>query len=271
MKPAAFIDALHAGRRVYGTCITSPTPKFPAMAGATGLDFVFIDTEHTAIDRSMLNWMCEAYNAEGLTTIVRTPAPDPYQACMALDGGAAGVVAPYVESVEQVRALVGAVKYRPLKGRVLYDALEGRKPLDAATQAFLAARNAAKVAIINVESVPALERLDEIASVPGLDGFFVGPHDLSINLGVPEDYDHPRFAEAITKIIQTARRHMIGVGIHYSGALDKQIGWAKEGANIMIHGSDISLLNDAIRAMTGTLREACGDGDGAGAEADVVI
>ena len=86
-------EALRNGQRVYGTLIVSPSPHWPALVSTIGLDFVFIDTEHIAIDRHELAWMCRAYGAMNLAPVVRFPSPDPYQACMVLDGGACGVVA----------------------------------------------------------------------------------------------------------------------------------------------------------------------------------
>ena len=91
---------LRAGERAYGTLIVSPSPRWPDMVAKLGLDFVFIDTEHIAIDRDRLSWMCQTYRGLGLPPLVRIPSPDPYQACMVLDGGAAGVIAPYLETAD---------------------------------------------------------------------------------------------------------------------------------------------------------------------------
>ncbi|MBT3481466.1 MAG: aldolase, partial [Opitutales bacterium] len=81
-----------AGEKVFGTLIVSPSPRWPEAVRGCGLDFVFIDTEHIAIDRADLSWMCQTYAALGLPPIVRIPSPDPYTATMALDAGAAGIV-----------------------------------------------------------------------------------------------------------------------------------------------------------------------------------
>ena len=105
--------------------------------------------------------MCRAYAALDLPPIVRITAPDPYQACMVLDGGAAGVVAPYVETAEEVRRLAGAVKYRPLKGRSLRNVLDGKGFPEGRTEAYLARNNAGSVLIVNIESTPAIENLDD--------------------------------------------------------------------------------------------------------------
>lgn len=117
--------SLHSGGPVFGTLIVSPSPFWPKVLGDCGLDFVFIDTEHIALDRSQVSWMCRTYAAMGLPPLVRTVSPSPYEATMLLDDGAAGVVAPYIEQAEQVQQLRGATKLRPLKGQRLNDALAG--------------------------------------------------------------------------------------------------------------------------------------------------
>lgn len=251
--------ALHNGTRVYGTCVVSPSPKWPVMIAGTGLDFVFIDMEHMPHDREQVASMCQTYAALGLAPIVRIPEPDPYCACMALDGGAAGIIAPYVETVEQVRALRGAVKFRPLKGRRLERILEGQEEPEPALAAYLDEWNTGKIMIVNIESIPALEALDEILAIPGLDALLVGPHDLSLNLGIPEEYNHPRFNEAVSTIIRKSRARNVGVGIHYSFGIEKEIAWGREGANLILHSSDFFLVKDALTADFKTFREAFGD------------
>ncbi len=181
-----------------------------------GLDFVFLDTEHAVLDRSTLAWMCQTYAGLGLAPIVRIPAPDPYLASQVIDGGAAGVIAPYVESVSQVRQLRGAVKLRPLKGERLSRVLSGDEELESTVREYLATYNRGNLCIINIESVPALNALDDILAVPDIDALLIGPHDLSINLGIPEQYSHPRFEEAVQTVIKKGRAAGVGVGIHYS-------------------------------------------------------
>ena len=123
MTPRELKNALHDGGPVLGTLIVSPSPFWPKIIGDCGLDFVFIDTEHIALDRSQVSWMCRTYAAMGLPPLVRTGSPSPYEATMVLDDGAAGVVAPYIEEVDQVKKLRGASKLRPLKGKRLEEAL----------------------------------------------------------------------------------------------------------------------------------------------------
>ena len=117
-------QSLRSGRFVYSTLVASTSPHWTTALGDAGIDFVFIDTEHIPIGRETLSWMCRACSAIGVPPVVRVPSPDPFEATKVLDGGAAGVIAPYVETAEQVRGLVGATRLRPLKGQRLQAALE---------------------------------------------------------------------------------------------------------------------------------------------------
>jgi len=226
------------------------------VVASLGLDFVFIDTEHIPLDREKLAWMCQAYRAVGLPPIVRITSPDPYEACVALDGGAVGIVAPYVETPEQVRELVGAVKKRPLKGRTLARHLAG-EPLDSDLQAYVEKRAAPRTLIVNIESAPALAALDEILAVDGLDGVLIGPHDLSCSLGVPENYEHPTFLAACDTIITKARARGLGAGAHVTYQANRSAHeerWARLGANLIVHAADIILFAEGIRRDVGDLK-----------------
>lgn len=253
--------ALRAGQRVFGTCIISPAPQWPRMIAKTGLDFVFIDTEHIVLDRTQLSWMCQTYAGLGLAPIVRIPAPDPYLACQMVDAGAAGVIAPYVESVSQVRDLRGAVKLRPLKGERLARVLTGDEQLPQSERDYLANYNRGTLCIVNIESVPALNALNEILEVPDVDALLIGPHDLSINLGIPEQYDHPKFEEAVQTIFRKARSAGVGVGMHYSGldGKEKLTKWARSGMNMIIHSSDLTIVGHTLTQDLTDFRDSLGD------------
>ena len=261
MNAQEIVTALHEGRRVYGTLVVSTSPHWPGAMSGIGLDFVFIDTEHIAIGRESLSGMCRTYSALGLAPIVRIPEPDPYRACMVLDGGASGVIAPYVETVEQVKALRGAVKLRPLKGQRLRRILDDEEEPEPQLGKYLEQRNHGNLLIINIESRPAMERLDELLSVPGVDAVLIGPHDLSISLGIPEQYRDPRFDAAVRRIIRAARDRHIGVGIHFSSGLDQEVAWIEAGANLIVHSSDIAACRRTLSEEFRALRESADDLD----------
>lgn len=262
------VRALHNGRRVYGTLLISPAPEWVRVVSLLGLDYVFLDTEHIALDRSQLSWMCRAYAAAGMAPLVRIPEPDAYLACMALDGGAAGIIAPYVETPEQVRSLVGAVKHKPLKGARLVRTLAG-SGVEPALREYLDRANAGNALIVNIESVPALERLDEILAEPGLDAVLVGPHDLTCSLGIPEQWDHPRFIAAVDTIITKARARGIGAGIHaiFENSLEAEARWAMLGANLIMHHADMLAFRFAMSRDLATLKVMLGDAPSGAGEA----
>ena len=258
MNSKEFLSHIKEGKYLYGTAILSVSPIWPLAVKKTGVDFVFIDTEHTPIDRTTLSHMCHAYNGYGLPTLVRIPSADPQEARKVLDGGASGILAPYIELPEQVRKLVGAVKMRPLKGERLKKALENQEAFEPELKDYLEDYNQDKFLMINIESVPALERLDQILAEPGLDGIIIGPHDLSISLGIPEKYHDPQFEDAVKNIISKAREKGLSAGIHLSQGAELQIKWAKAGANIILHSSDIALFQQRLKADIMDIRKALG-------------
>lgn len=247
------------GQNIYGTCITSSVPNWPKLIANAELDFVFLDTEHIPLDRSELSKMCQIYQALGITPIVRIPKPDPYRASQVIDDGAIGIIAPYLENINQIKELVGAVKYRPLKGQKLKDILDGKTKPNEELKVYLNQFNLGNLCIANIESIPAIEKLDELLSNDGLDGVFIGPHDLSISMGIPEQYDHPDFIETVKRIIKKSRKYTLGVGIHFSLDPQRQIDWIKEGVNIVIHSSDMALFSQRLGDDMKKMKLASGD------------
>jgi 4-hydroxy-2-oxoheptanedioate aldolase len=256
MTGREIIEALHAGRYVFASAVVGMSPQWPDLAKKTGIDFVFVDTEHIPLDRQTLSYLCQTYQALGLPPVVRIPCNDPFEACKALDAGAGGIIGPYLETAEQARALVGAVKLRPLKGRRLAEALRDRNTLEPELADYLEKRNGDKIFIANIESVPAIENLHDICSVQGLDAVLIGPHDLSCSLGIPEQYTHPRFDEAVRTIFRIAREHGVGAGIHFWLGMEQEITWAKAGGNLVMHSSDLAAFSRTLKAEIDQLRSA---------------
>lgn len=284
---------LHSGERVYGTCCLSTSPKFPGALAASGIDCVFIDTEHVPIPIDTLSWMCSAFKGLGVPPIVRVPEPEPYKVCEYLDAGACGIIAPYLETVEQVKMLVGCVKLRPLKGeklKLILDNLEPIKPEDGAntneilyaqvdkilgetdTSTFMKKKNANNVLLLNIESVAAVGRLEELCAIPGVDSTIVGPHDLSCNYGVPEQWESRTFHDAIDRIIDVSKKYNMGCGIHYSfiNQLDYQVKWSKRGANLVMHSADVKLVSRQLASDLAYIRAGNGDGKVATGEVEGV-
>lgn len=252
-------EALRKGQRLYGTLITSTSPKWMDVMAGLNLDCVFIDTEHIPLDWHELGWMCHAFRGLGIAPIVRIPKPDPFEACRVLDMGARGIVAAYVESPEEVNRLRGAVKLRPLKGKKLQAILSGESRLEGELADYIEKYNENHVLLVNIESVPGVEALDQILAVPGLDGVLIGPHDLSCSLGVPEQYDHPLFEQAMREIITKARAKNIGAGAHFLPSVEHETKWGKAGLNLILHLADMTLFRRALHEDLTRLRKSFGE------------
>ena len=137
--------------------------------------------------------------------------------------------------------------------------LNEEKEIPTDLQDYLNDYNLGNLCIANIESMPAVENLDELLSIKGLDAVFIGPHDLSISMGIPEQYDHPDFIKMAKKIIQKAREYTLGVGIHFSLEPQRQIDWMKEGVNIVVHSSDIALFSQKLKADLDIIKSASND------------
>jgi 4-hydroxy-2-oxoheptanedioate aldolase len=258
MRGADLRTALRAGERVYGTAVEGyGQPRWPRFFSGLGLDFVFMDNEHTPLNRETMAWAAQAYAAQGIAPLLRIPELSASLAAIAVDLGAHGVIAPYVETVEQAKALIGAVKYRPLKGAALQHLLDGGSAPSDETAAYLPTYNPDAVLIVMIESPAGIANLPALLALGGIDGVLIGPHDLSISLGIPEQYDHPRFTGALKQIIHHSRAQQVGVGIHYvSGSTERYLEWARWGFNLVCHRSDTLFVARGIQQEIGSLRQA---------------
>lgn len=178
---------------------------------------------------------------------------------MVLDGG---VIAPYVETVAQAQAqaLRGALKLRPIKGERLAAALRDVTTLEPELRAYFEGRNRDSLFIINIDSAPALARLDELLAVLDLDAVLSGPHDLWCSLCIPKRYNDPRFEVAVLTIIPRAGAAGESSGIHWWGPLERFDSWIKAGLNLIISNGDISAMQAKLGADIMALRRASGDG-----------
>jgi 4-hydroxy-2-oxoheptanedioate aldolase len=253
-------DALHQGRRVYATALVAPGPHFPDVVKDGQVDFVFIDTEHVPIGRETLAWMCQVFAGMSIPPVVRIPSPDAWEAAKVLDGGGAGgIIGPYIETVDQVRALAGAVRWRPIKGQRLQEVLRDPGTLEPKLRSYLEARNQDTLLILTIESVPAINNLDNLLAVPGVDAVLIGPYDLSCSLAIPHEYEHPRFVEAVRTVFQKARAHQVGAGVHYWPGIQQEIAWARAGGNLIMHSADITTFRQELAPNLAALRSALGD------------
>ena len=255
MNGAELKATLKSGGRVFGTMISiARNPKWIPILDSVGLDYVVIDTEHNYRSRGELGDFLMMMNTTGVVPIVRIPVPDAHYVTMAMDAGAQGVLAPYCETVDQVKEVVAAAKWRPLKGEAVDRVVATGEHVSDATRAYLENRNKNSIAIIGIESVAAVENLEKMLQVPGIDGIFVGPNDMSISLGIPDQYDQKIYQEMVKKVIDTSEAHGVATLVHQQTP-DLSTYWISQGARFILHGTDRRALTEGFKSDFGALRD----------------
>jgi len=247
-------QALEQKRLALGILCSVPSPLMVEMLGHAGYDFVVLDAEHVSVNPETLENMIRAAELSGTTPLVRVGSLAADGILRALDAGAMGVVAPRVRSREDAQALVRAARYAPLGTRGITGGRTtgfGSIPLPE----YLKRANEQILTVAMIEDREALEVLDEIVSVEGLDMVLEGAIDLSQSLGIPAQVDHPRLQEAIASIAAACRRH--GVPFCAIPRLPGQVeDWARAGAAAMLLGDDRGAAFRALKAHVETARRA---------------
>jgi 4-hydroxy-2-oxoheptanedioate aldolase len=208
-------QALRAGRPQFGTLLNFGDPLVAEMMAAVGFDWLLVDTEHGPIDLGTLATMFATITRYPVAPLVRVPAIADEHFKRVLDAGAWGVLAPNVRTREEAERLVAACQYPPAGIRSLG---AGRFPLSFKTDppTYFARANDELLLIAQIEHVEAVEHIDAILSVPGLDACYVGPNDFCASMGLAPSLEppHREFAEAMQAVLAAARRHGVAPGIH---------------------------------------------------------
>lgn len=248
-------QTLRDGGSVFG-CMFSAigTTRFRNVLAGSTLDYVVIDSEHGSRDRKEIQELCRMLRDVDIAPIVRIPVPMAHWVAMALDAGAAGVLVPYCETVEQVEECVATAKWHPLKGEYLTRAVtEGVFPSER-TREYLAARHAESIVIIGIESEPAYERLEAILGVGSIDGIFVGPNDMTTSLGIPDEVTNPIYLDVLKGVIARSEAHGVPVMIHQQ-TVDTSTTAIELGARFVLHSTDARFMQIAMQEHMAELRQ----------------
>jgi len=248
---ATFRARLRAREVLIGTFVKTPSPVVVELLGLTPLDCLCLDAEHAPFDRGSLDACLMALGASGMPALVRVPANDPAHVLGALDSGATGIVVPHVVSAQEARAAVKASHYGP-GGRGYAGSPRAARYTTRAMgeQRALAADQTTVIA--QIEDAPALDALDDILAVPGLDAVFVGRMDLAVSMGA-DSPDHPGVLQAVGRVVAAGRTAGVAVGMFVPspGELDR---WLAAGATFFLLGSDQQFVLDGARALAADVR-----------------
>ena len=245
------------GGEALGAWLTLPSIVAAEATARSGVDYACVDLQHGALDYRDAVGMFQAIVAGGSRPIARVPWNEPGIIGKILDAGAEGVVVPMVNSAAEAAAAVTAGRYPPAGGRSWGPVVAGLR-----TAGGVADANERIAIIPMIETVTAMEHLDDILGVPGVDAIYVGPADLSISLGLtPGNNDgEVAFDEALSAIVAGCRRHGVVAGIHSTGALTPRR--LEQGFAMVTVTSDLVALRAGLAAELAAARGAAGPAEG---------
>jgi 4-hydroxy-2-oxoheptanedioate aldolase len=249
------LKAAFKGRQAtFGTWLSFGSVAVAERLAGAGFDWLTIDLEHSPTNHETAALMAMAVAARGTVPIVRVPSSSDDHIKRALDLGAYGVVAPMVTTVEQAQAVVASCKYPPEGARSLAGA---RNDLawETDSSTYFARANSEIAVIIQIEHARALDNIDEILAVAGIDCAFVGPQDLSSSLGCKPmlESPDPRYQEALDTIMASAQRHGVATGIMVVSA-EQARQRAEQGFNMIALASEVRIMMAAVSELVSKLR-----------------
>ena len=242
----AWIDKQRLGTLLQGTFLNLGSPLSARMAAQTGFDWVLIDLEHGAGTEETLASLLLAVEGSTCAPIVRVVSNNQDSIKRALDLGAVGVMIPYVSTAAEAEAAVSYTRFPPVGCRgvasstvatgfgMWTDRYHQSAPTDVTT-------------IVQIETREGVENAGEIAAVDGVDVLFVGPLDLSFNLGCAKQFDHPDLHAAFDQVVQACRSHNKAAGILSNP--QRFAGHQTQGFTFVAVGSDAGALREGLEQL----------------------
>jgi 2-dehydro-3-deoxyglucarate aldolase len=229
-------DKLKEGKVLFGTGITIAHPDVAEVMGQVGYDWVMFDMEHTPFEVADIQVLLQAMKPSASVPVVRVAWNDMVLIKRALDIGAYGIVVPWVNSKEDAERAVQAVKYPP-------QGLRGYGPRRASLgdPEYAKTANDEIFLAIQIETKKAVDSVEKILSVPGIDAVFIGPYDLSMSLGVFTQWDSPVFIKSVAKILASAQKHNVVPGMLAPAEWQKRV---QEGFKIIMLTQDLPMMQE---------------------------
>ena len=244
MKKNKLKKALRDNEQTYGSWITLANPLIPEIMAEAGFDWLCIDMEHSSIELSdVLNLILSIEN-NNMVPLVRVGENNSNLIKRVMDAGSCGVIVPNINSHDDAKAAVDAVRYYPngTRGVGLYRAQGfGNKFLE-----YIDWLENQSIVIAQIEHIEAVRNIDEIFTTPGIDAFIVGPYDLSGSLGKPGKFEDKEVQQAINIILEAGEKHGITAGFHsVSSDPSEALLYKKKGFKLLGFSLDSIFLGDA--------------------------
>jgi len=238
------------GKVSIGSWMSMGHVSIAEILASAGYDWVVIETEHTAIDVSEVLRLIIAIEGRGAIPLVRLAWNDPIQAKAVMDSGAAGVLVPMVNSRADAERAVQSIKYPPMGFRGV--GLARAQGYGVSFDEYVRAANDHSLLIVQIEHIDGVQNIDDILCVPGIDGTFIGPYDLSLSMGLAGQLHHPDVEAAKQRVLEAVKAHGLVAGIHLvhpDTAVDDLKQCLALGYQFIALGTDILFLGDSCRAV----------------------
>jgi 2-keto-3-deoxy-L-rhamnonate aldolase RhmA len=239
-------EKLGKGEVVYGSWFSIFHHRAAEVLANTDLDWILIDTEHRAVDPETVGRLVKVIGNKGAASLIRVAWNNVWLIKQALDTGAYGIVVPWIRSAEEAAKAVEYTKYMP-------EGLRGSMPVVAAQVwgitpgEYLAKANDNIFVCIQIENWEALEAIDKICALPGVDAVMIGPGDLSCSLGVRGETWHPKVEAAIAKVLVACKKSSVAPGIAFGKDLEHTKQLAKDGFKFIGAGADGAFLAQGVK------------------------
>jgi 2-keto-3-deoxy-L-rhamnonate aldolase RhmA len=247
-------NKLKSNALTIGSWITLGHPSIAEILSHAGFDWLVVDLEHTTISIEQAGELIRTIDLCGVTPLVRLTSNHPDQIKRVMDAGAHGVVVPMVNSAADATRAVAATRYAPKGNRGVGLARAQKFGVDF--KEYLQWQSEGPVVIVQIEHQDALDQLESILSVPGVDGFIIGPYDLSCSMGMPGEFERSEFKEAMNRILSTGLRMGCPAGLHIVEPDQSRLRQViAEGYRFIAYSVDIRMLDVAARTGIATAKE----------------
>ncbi|MDC1066094.1 aldolase/citrate lyase family protein [Candidatus Pseudothioglobus singularis] len=237
-----------------GAWITIYNPSIAEIFANAGFDWVVIDLEHSSINLSEAENLIRVVELSGATPLVRLTSNDSDQIKRVMDAGSHGVIVPMVKTLKDVQNAINSVKYPPVgvRGVGLARAQRWGNEFDN----YLKWLENDSIIIVQIEHIEAVDNLDEIFSSDGVNGYIIGPYDLSSSMNMPGDFTNPDFIKVIEKIRNKAHEHNLCGGIHIvEPNIEELHERISEGYKFIAYSLDTRILDSASRNALSSLNQ----------------
>lgn len=244
---------MSARQLTVGSWITIGSPVVAEIMARVGYDWLTVDMEHSAITLDIAQDLIRVIELCGVTPLVRVGHNDANSIKRVMDAGAHGVIVPMVNSKEEAEYAVGAVKYPPQGFRGVGLARAQKYGTDF--EGYKAWNDRDSIVVVQIEHINGVENIEDILAVPGVDGFIIGPYDLSGSLGVPGDFDHPEMQTALNRVREVSAKVNAVSGYHVIPPEVEQLQEkVKEGYKFIAHSLDTLFLGEQCRKTLAAVR-----------------